>query len=76
MSASEEQIKKRHERNLEAYKLRQAGLTLQAVGDHFGVSRERARQMIRKITWLIEHPDSFWHKRNPELFQDEVFKGS
>ena len=37
-------------RNAKALALRTKGKTLQEIGDHFGVSRERARQMVKKAS--------------------------
>jgi|GEM_PF-1028821 len=48
------------EREIEILKMRSDGATLQAVGDRFSLSRERARQIVDEVRKRI--------KRNPELY--------
>lgn len=45
--------------------------TLQQIGDHFGVSRERIRQVERKIIRKLKHPT-----RTKELMQHLSFSGA
>lgn len=46
---TEEQIQTFKERNHEIWKMRKMGYTLQEVGDQFGLTRERVRQIVTKL---------------------------
>lgn len=43
-------FRENRERNIEMYQIRKSGKTLKEIGDLYGISRERVRQ----ICWLID----------------------
>ncbi len=43
------------ERNLDIYKARENGATFVAIGKHYDISTERARQIWKKVKRIVEH---------------------
>lgn len=41
-------LKEQRDRAMTALKMQQSGKSLKEIGEHFGVSRERARQLVAK----------------------------